>query len=70
MLPRLAVAANASGKTLKQHAADFLKMHENLPHRSDDSLAVYTAVTNSFLASTTAIYPNDINQDDVIRWLG
>jgi integrase len=58
------------GRTLKQCAADFLTLHENLPHRAEDSLGVYTLITSGFLALTDATYPKDVTQDDVIRWHG
>src|ERR1035438_3598398 len=44
------VSDDESRKTLKQYAADFLSMHRNLPHRSDDSVRVYTQITSSFLS--------------------
>ena len=55
-------------KTLRSCAADFLKMHRHLPHRSDDSLRVYTQVTSRFLGSTKARYPEDVTKEDVIAW--
>lgn len=35
-------------KTIRQYAADFLEMHRNLPHRSEDSLSRYTKITETF----------------------
>ena len=57
-------------KTLKQYAADFLSMHRNLPHRSDDSERVYTQITGSFLTVCKASYPEQVTKEDVIRWHG
>lgn len=55
-------------KTLKAYAADFLAMHRALPHRSDDSVRVYTQITESFLAATKARYADDVTKKDVIDW--
>lgn len=57
-------------KTLRKHAAAFLEMHRNLPHRSDDSVQVYTMVTSTFLKQCKAAFPEDVTKDDVIRWHG
>jgi integrase len=64
------VSDDESRKTLKQYAADFLSMHRNLPHRSDDSVRVYTQITSSFLCVCKASYPEQVTKDDVIRWHG
>jgi integrase len=45
-------------------------MHRNLPHRSDDSVRVYTQITSSFLSVCKASYPEQVSKDDVIRWHG
>jgi integrase len=55
-------------KTLKQYAEEFLEMHRNLPHRSDDSVRVYTSITSSFQPTCKAEYPDQITKEDVIRW--
>jgi len=58
-------------KTLRQYVADFLAMHRALPHRSDDSVSVYTAITALFLEVCTAIgsrYPEDVSKENVIRF--
>lgn len=57
-----------SRKTLKAFAADFVAMHRHLPHRSDDSVRVYTQITSSFVAATKARYPEDVTKEDVIAW--
>jgi len=64
------VNADESRKTLRQHAAAFLDMHRNLPHRSDDSVVVYAMVTGSFIRACKAAYPEGVTKDDVIRWHG
>jgi integrase len=61
---------DATRKTIKQYAADFLAMHRNLPHRSDDSVRVYTQITSTFLAACKAKHPEQVTQDDVLRWYG
>jgi hypothetical protein len=43
------LSPDESRKTLRQCASDSLKMHRNLPHRSDDSVRVYTMVTSTFI---------------------
>ncbi len=57
-------------KTLRQYAAAFLEMHRNLPHRSDDSVQVYTMVTSTFIKLCRVAFPEDVTKDDVIRWHG
>lgn len=57
-------------KTLSTLAASFLEKHENLPHRSDDSLDKYTLITRTFLDICKARYPEDVTEEDVIRWCG
>jgi integrase len=66
----ITVTENATKKSLKRYAADYLEMHRNLPHRSDDSLRVYTMVTESFIEQAKAVYPEQVTQEDVIRWYG
>jgi integrase len=61
---------DAARKSIKQCATDFLTMHRNLPHRSDDSVSVYTRITSTFLAACKAKYPEDVTQEDVLRWYG
>lgn len=60
----------AQSKTLRQYATAYIKMHESLPHRSDDSIRVYRQVTSTFLAQCEAAYPEKITREDVIRWHG
>jgi integrase len=60
----------AKPKTLRQYAAEFIRMHKSLPHRSDDSVRVYTQITTAFLAQSKAGYPDDVTQADVIGWYG
>jgi len=57
-------------RTLRQYATDFLAMHHSLPHRSDDSVSVYTMVTSSFIQQCRAAFPEDVTKEDVIRWHG
>ena len=64
------ISDDKSRKTLKQYAADFLSMHRSLPHRSDDSVRVYTQITSSFASVCKASYPEQVTKDDVIRWHG
>jgi len=64
------LSPDQSRKTLRQHAAAFLDMHRNLPHRSDDSVRVYTMVTSSFIRLCKPAFPEDVTKDDVIRWHG
>lgn len=59
-----------SRKTLRQCAAEFLAMHRNLPHRSDDSVEVYTMVTSSFIKQCRSAFPEEVKKEDVIRWHG
>jgi integrase len=66
----LEVVSPEGRKTLRQYAAAFLAMHRNLPHRSDDSLQVYTMVTGSFIKVCKVAFPEDVSKDDVIRWHG
>lgn len=63
-------AATDTRKTLTALAASFLEKHENLPHRSDDSLEKYTLITKTFCQTCKARYPEDVTVDDVIRWCG
>lgn len=55
-------------RTLAQYAADFLDMHRNLPHRSDDSVSVYAMVTSSFIRICRADHPGKVTKEHVIRW--
>lgn len=55
-------------RTLRQYAADFLKMHRNLPHRSDDSVRVYSMVTSSFIEQCEVAFPEKVTKDAVIQW--
>ncbi len=64
------LSPSESQKTLKQYAAEFLEMHRNLPHRSDDSVRVYTMVTSTFLKQCNSAFPGQVTKDDVIRWHG
>ena len=61
---------DASRKTLKKCAAEFIAMHQSLPHRSDDSVRVYTQITTTFLAQSKAKFADDVTQADVIGWYG
>jgi integrase len=62
--------ADEKAKTLTSLATDFLEMHRNLPHRSNDSLSRYTLVTRTFLSQCKAKYPAQVTVDDVSRWAG
>lgn len=55
-------------KTLTQYAADFIQMHRNLPHRSDDSVRVYRSITSSFLATCPVQYLEQVSKEHVIAW--
>jgi len=57
-------------RTLKQDADAFLRMHKSLPHRSDDSVRVYTQVTTTFLAHCQCKAAADVTQTEVINWYG
>jgi integrase len=59
-----------AAKTLTSLMTDFLEMHRNLPHRSNDALSRYTLVTRTFLEQCKAKYPAQIKVDDVTRWAG
>lgn len=56
--------------TLRQYATKFLAMHRDLPHRSDDSVAVYATVTSSFIEQCRTVFPEQVTKEDVIRWHG
>lgn len=62
------VSEDRSRKTLRQFATKFLQMHRDLPHRSDDSVAVYTMVTRSFIEQCRTAFPEQVGKEDVIRW--
>jgi integrase len=64
------VTPDDTKNNLQQYAQRYLEMHRSLPHRSDDSVRVYTNVTSTFLHATKAKYPEDVNQEDVVRWYG
>jgi integrase len=64
------VTPDETKTNLRQYAKRFLEMHRSLPHRSDDSERVYSQVTSTFLAVCKAKYPEDVNQEDVVRWYG
>jgi integrase len=66
----LEIVEEITRKTLKQWAADFLQMHRNLPHRSDDSIEKYTKVTGTFLVVTKAAYPDAVTEADFIKFHG
>ena len=57
-------------KTLCQYKGKFLEMHKALPHRSDDAYKKYKFVTEGFLAKCHARYPENVTQEDVVRWYG
>jgi integrase len=57
-------------RSLASLRTDFLEMHANLPHRSNDSLSRYTLVTRTFLEKCRAKYPTQVKIDDVTRWAG
>lgn len=63
-------AATDTRKTLTTLAGSFLEKHENLPHRSDDSLEKYKLITKTFCQTCKDKYPEDVTVDDVIRWCG
>ena len=65
---RARVSKPGRGKTLAEYAADFILMHRNLPHRSNDSVRVYRSVTSTFLLMCKAVYPEQITKEDVIGW--
>lgn len=56
--------------TLAEYAANFIEMHGTLPHRSDDSVRVYTMVTSTFLAQCPVEYPEQVSREHIIRWHG
>ncbi len=63
-------AVKDNRKTLAALAASFLEKHEDLPHRSDDSLEKYTLITKTFRQICRAKYPEDVTVEDVIKWCG